>query len=125
MTFRIDVMIFQKKFENNSKIQKLLTLCRDYHNTIESAILSCRRNLGDFAFRHGLMGCKIICPWSMLKGHAEALWAADPVHMTKEGFDLLAGLVLEAATGADDIENKKRPLDKPEARSGYSKKRLN
>ena len=100
------------------------TLCRDYRNTIESAILSCRRNLGDFAFRHGLMGFKIICPWSMLKGHAEALWAADPVHMTKEGFDLLAGLVLEAATGAEDVDNRKRTLNMPEARPGLSKKRL-
>ena len=44
--------------------------------------------------------------------------------MTKEGFDLLAGLVLEAATGAEDVDNQKRTLDMPETRPGLSKKRL-
>ena len=46
------------------------------------------------------------------------------VHMTKKGFDLLVGLVLEAATGAEDVDNRKRTLDMPEARPGLSKKRL-
>ena len=96
----------------------------DYRDTIESAILSCRRNLRDFAFRHGLRGCKVICPWSTLRGHAETLWTTDPVHMSKEGFDHIANLIWEACTGADDTDNKKRPLDMPEARSGHSKKRL-
>ena len=96
----------------------------DYRDTTESAILSCRRNLRDFAFRHGLRGCKVICPWSTLRGHAETLWTTDPVHMSKEGFDHIAKLIWEASTGADDTDNRKRPLDMPEARSGHSKKRL-
>ena len=53
----------------------------------------------------------------------ETLWTTDPVHMSKEGFDHIANLIREASTGADDTDNKKRPLDMPEARSGYSKKR--
>ena len=96
----------------------------DYRDSTEAAILACRRNLKDFAFRHGLRGCKILCPRSTLKKHAEQLWSTDPVHMTKEGFDLLAGLVLEVATGAEDVDNRKRTLDMPEARPGLSKKRL-
>ena len=44
--------------------------------------------------------------------------------MSKEGFDHIAKLIWEASTGADDTDNKKRPLDMPEARSGHSKKRL-
>ena len=96
----------------------------DYRDSTEAAILACRRNLKDFAFRHGLRGCKILCPWSTLKKHAEQLWSTDPVHMTREGYDLLEGLVLEAAMGAEDMDNRKRTLDMPEARPGLSKKRL-
>ena len=96
----------------------------DYRDTIETVILACRRNPKDFAFWHSLRGCKILCPWSTLRGHAELLWKDDLVHMTTEGFDLLAGLVPEAATGADNVDNKKRPLNKPDDRPGLSKKRL-
>ena len=52
-----------------------------------------------------------------------ALWKDDPVHMTTDGFDLLAGLVLEAVTGAADKELNKRPLNKPDERPGLNKKR--
>ena len=86
-----------------------------YKQETEAAILACRRNLKDFCFRHHICRCKIICPWRELRQQAGELWiTGDPVHMSGFGYDVVANMVLEAATGASDLTTKKRPLARPE-----------
>ena len=62
-----------------------------------------------------IRGCKIICPWSELRQQAGELWTTrDLVHISGVGYDVIANMVLEAATGASDLTTKKRPLARPE-----------
>ena len=66
----------------------------DYKSNLEEAVLSCRRNLKDFAFRQGVRSVRTVCPWSQLKKIEDNLWPSDPVHMCDRGYTALAGLVL-------------------------------
>ena len=63
-----------------------------YSRNLES-VLSCRRNLKDFAFRLGIRNLRVACPWSQLRNATTNIWA-DPVHMNADGFSLLAKLTL-------------------------------
>ena len=87
-----------------------------YREEMETAILACRHNWKDFCFRHDIRGCKVICPWSTMRKRADELWTnLDPIHMTVTGFDLVAGMVLEAHAGGTDKVTSKRPQPSLEA----------
>ena len=87
-----------------------------YREETESAIIACRKNLKDFCFRHDIGGCKVICPWSSIRRRVDELWMTlDPIHMTTVGYDLVAGMVLEAYAGGTDQVTRKRPLPSQEA----------
>ena len=66
----------------------------DYSVNLEEAIMACRRNLKDFAFRNNIKNIRVICPWTQLKKMEDVLWEAGPVHMSATGYSVLAGLVL-------------------------------
>ena len=68
----------------------------DYKSNLEEAVLSCRRNLKDFAFRQGVRSVRTMFPWSQLKKIEDDLWPSDPVHMCDRGYTALADLVLSA-----------------------------
>ena len=68
----------------------------DYKSNLEDAVLSCRRNLKDFAFRQGVRSVRTMFPWSQLKKIEDDLWPSDPVHMSERGYSALADLVLAA-----------------------------
>ena len=70
-------------------------LDEDYREVQEEAILACRRNLKDFAFRLGLK-TRVICPWSQLRNLEDDLWPTDPVHMDNKGYIAIAGQILVA-----------------------------
>ena len=68
----------------------------DYKSNLEDAVLSCRRNLKDFAFRQGVRSVRTMFPWSQLKKIEDDLWPSDPVHMCDRGYTALANQVLSA-----------------------------
>ena len=68
----------------------------DYKSNLEEAVLSCRRNLKDFAFRQGVSSIRTICPWSQPRKIDDNLWPSNPVHMNERGYSALADLVLAA-----------------------------
>ena len=68
----------------------------DYQSSLDEAVTGCRRNLKDFAFRHGLRNLRVVCPWSNLKHSAEDIWA-DPVHLNRVGTDTVASLLIKTA----------------------------
>ena len=63
---------------------------------MEEAVTSFRKNLKDFAFRHGLRNLRVVCPWTHVKRIGEDIWA-DPVHLNKVGFDAVASLLITTA----------------------------
>ena len=67
----------------------------DYKEVQEEAILACRCNLKDFAFRLGLK-TRVICPWSQLRKLEDDLWPTNLVHMDKKGYAAVAGQILMA-----------------------------
>ena len=68
----------------------------DYKPRLEEAITSCRKNLKDFAFRHGLRNMRVVCPWTHVTRIVEDVWA-DPVHLNRVGFDAVASLLIKTA----------------------------
>ena len=94
-----------------------------YREETESAIMASRKNLKDFCFRHNIRGCKVICPRSSITRRAYELWTSlDPIHMTTVGFDLVAGMVLEAYAGGTDKHEEEAaalPGGQPEQEDSY------
>ena len=82
---------------------------QDYKEVQEEAILACRRNLKDFAFRLGLK-TRVICPWSQLRNLEDDLRPTDPVHMDKKGYAAVAGQILVALQqySSMDMEQSKK-----------------
>ena len=68
----------------------------DYQPSLDEAVTGCRKNLKDFAFRHGLRNLRVVCPWTNLKHSAEEIWA-DPVHLNRVGTDTVASLLIKTA----------------------------
>ena len=77
-------------------------LDEDYREVQEEAILACRRNLKDFAFRLGLK-TRVICPWSQLR-NLDDLWPTDPVHMDSKGYIAIAGQILVALQQSSSMD---------------------
>ena len=68
----------------------------DYQPRLEEAVTGCRKNLKDFAFRHGLRNLRVVCPWTHLKCIVEDIWA-DQVHLNRVGSDVVASLLIKTA----------------------------
>ena len=66
----------------------------EYQPSLEEAVTCCRKNLKDFAFRHGLHNLRVVCPWTNLKHNTEDIWA-DPVHLNRVGSDAVASLLIK------------------------------
>ena len=78
-------------------------LLPDYRTTLESAVYNCKTNLKDFAFREGVRNVRVINPWAVLK-KLDRIWS-DPIHLTEEGYVLIAEEVIEADS---DLSNKRK-----------------
>ena len=74
-----------------------------YSWNLEESVLSCRRNLKDFAFRLGIRNLRVACPWSQLRNVTSNIWA-DPVHMNPDGFSLLAKLTLTTIKQSEGMD---------------------
>ena len=68
----------------------------DYKPSLEEAVTSCRKNLKDFAFRHGLRNLRVVCPWTPIRRMMEDVWS-DPVHLNRVGYDAVASLLIRTA----------------------------
>ena len=79
---------------------------------MEAAVLACRRNLKDFAFRLGSRKCRII--WSSIRSHVSFLRDSDPVHMTNKGYNLMAKLVIDTVSTPNGDSMKRMPESETE-----------
>ena len=61
----------------------------DYQSKLEEAVITCRKNLKDFAFRQGLCNLRVMCPWTQVRRLESGIWS-DPVHLNSVGFDAIA-----------------------------------
>ena len=76
----------------------------NYGANLEDVVLESRRNLKDFAFRHGLRNIRVLGPWSSLRKLGISVWEEDQVHMSRAGFDALPELVVTCAREAEGME---------------------
>jgi len=75
----------------------------DYQKELETSVYESKSNLKDFAFRHGLRGCKVISAWPAIKKTPDC-WDSDPIHPSKEAYVNLAKLLVNE----EGVLNKKR-----------------
>ena len=68
---------------------------KDYRACLKAAVIECRRNIKDFCFTQGIRSVRVVGPWPALKALGEEVWA-DQVHLTPQGYSVVANLVMEA-----------------------------
>ena len=84
----------------------------DYRGNLEMAVVDCRKNLKDFAFRQGIRNLRVVGPWPALRELGDSIWL-DKVHLNPPGYSKIADLVLEAAGELAEKPDTSGPSKRP------------
>jgi hypothetical protein len=77
----------------------------DFGAKLEEGLYAVRKNVKDFAFRHGYWKCSTLSTWGKVK-RIQDVWE-NSVHLTAAGYNAVAAAVAEAVT---DINRKRSAL---------------
>jgi hypothetical protein len=86
----------------------------DFATKLESGLYAARKNIKDFAFRHGYRRCSTVSTWGKVK-RVKNIWT-DPVHLTADGYDAIAAATIEAVTDINRKRSAQPPVGAPAAK---------
>jgi hypothetical protein len=95
----------------------------EFSKTLDESVYQSRVNFKDFAFRYGLRNVRTVGTWSSVKRMAQP-WA-DQIHLTGEGYSLIARAMVEAIEELKKKRSGGEAVEAPKAKRPRQEDSLN